>query len=123
MSIVKNVISVIVAIIMGFFAFGAFFTTMSYVGEAFRAAIYGGISFLLVGLIIGYLNPRGWMLTAVMNWGGILFGPYATITEIPKKSGDPLSAFEGLGLIFLPLGLALLGGYGGKILKKMRKDK
>ena len=122
-----NVISVILALIVGIFGLSLVFVDLGPDGLTFGRVILGVGFFLLVGLIIGFINPKGWWISGFAAWGGILIGGFITINAIKKYGGDAWSANEppyilsGLALLFFPLGLALVGGYLGKFLRIRRQ--
>jgi len=62
-------------------------------------------------------------------WGGILMGGFIVLMAISRYGSAAFSTQEppyisvGLIMLFIPLGLTLIGGYIGKLLSQMRKER
>lgn len=83
--------------------------------------------FFLSGFGLGFFNPKMWMISALTAGGGILLGGFIILVAIAKYGNNAFNAQEppfisaGLTTLFVPLILALFGGYIGKQVAQMRK--
>lgn len=82
--------------------------------------------FFFSGVLIGFFNPKLWMISGVTAWGGVLMGGFLTLMAFRKHGADAFNAqeppyiFVGVMMLILPITLALMGGFLGKILTRFR---
>lgn len=120
----KNIIFVIVALLLGFIGFSFIFSD-SDSGESWTSRILIiTLFFFLSGLIIGFFNPKGWIISGLTALGGVIFGGILTVAALGKYGINAFGAQEppyisaGLFMLFVPLVLSVIGGYVGKLLGK-----
>jgi len=125
----KNPAFAILSLLLGFFGLALVFSDLGpdeeWLGRAFVAVIF----FFLCGLIIGFFDPERWIIAGLSAWGGILMGGFIVLVSIGRYGSAAFDAQEppyilaGLTMLFIPLGLSLIGGYIGKLLNQMRNFK
>ena len=117
-----NIISFGIAIIFGFIGFYRSFADLNPDESMLDRVIFEIGLYLIAGLAIGFINPDGWFLSGFAAWGGFLWWGLAMIFAVNKygwgawsriETPDPLS----LAILILPLCIAMIGGYLGKILR------
>jgi len=129
-----NVISVVLALLLGVFGLNLVFSDKIFPDEStfdsMSGRVFLGVAFFfIIGLIIGFINPKGWWISGFAAWGGIFMGGLLTIVAIRKyglgafTAEEPPYIHSGLALLILPIGLALSGGYLGKYLRMNRQKK
>lgn len=97
----------------GVLGLAAVFTDVGPTSTPAARALACAALFLVGGLLIGFLNPRGraWGLAVLAAWGPAVLGAMGLWIWIrTPASGEP-----GLALVFLlaPAGVALAGGWSG----------
>jgi hypothetical protein len=122
----KNLAFSAFALILGFIGLSLVFSDIG-AGESAASRIFVAASFFFLGGVgIGYFNSRAWIISGLTAWGSILFGAFLTLASIRKYGRDAFTVQEppylsaGLVILFVPLSLALLGGYIGKSLNNKR---
>lgn len=124
----KNSIFVIVALLLGFVGLYFIFSDLSSSENWINRVLIAAIFFLLSGLVIGGFNPKAWFLSGLTAWGSLIMGAILTISAIGKYGSDAFSAQEppyisaGLVFLFIPLAIAVIGGYLGKLLSEKFKS-
>lgn len=122
----KTISFAALAVILGFIGLGMVFSDIGPGESTTSRFVVAAIFFLLCGLGIGYFNPRAWIISGLSAWGAVLFGAFLTFAAIRRYGSDVFAAQEppyisaGLVILFVPLSLALLGGYIGKSLSNKR---
>ena len=115
---------VLLAIVLGITAWlhGMVITSFRETSLAMHLAIVVPDS-LLFGLIIGSINPERWFLAGVTGWLNAVLGIFVLVDIMETGRVAAVDVRDLMGLSLLPLGLAFLGGYFGKILvNKMIKE-
>lgn len=117
----------VLALLLGFFGLAFVFSDLSS-GEAWlERVIVAALFFFLSGLGIGFFHPKWWIIAGLTAWGGIFLGGFIVLMAIGRYGSTAFDAQEppyisaGLIILFVSLGLALIGGYIGKLLSRMRK--
>jgi len=100
----------LLAILLGFSVLICFFTFFIYENPAITLP-----GFFLIGLIIGSINPKWWLMAGLTAWPG----PLVVISSLLGGEEITLEHLEGL-LYLIPLGPAFLGGYVGRLLRTIR---
>lgn len=118
---IKNLAFTALALLLGIFGFVFAFSDSGpgefWLGRALVAALF----FFLCGFGFGFFNPGGWAIAGLTAWGCILMGGLIVFAAIRPRENigviPPPSISAGLILLFIPTGLALVGGYLGKLLR------
>jgi hypothetical protein len=125
----KNLAVAILALALGFVGLAFVFSDLG-ASEAWLARVFvAALFFFLCGLGIGFINPELWIIAGLSAWGGILMGGFIVLMAIGRYGSAAFDAQEppyisaGLTMLFIPLGLTLIGGYIGKLLSQMRKQR
>ncbi|MFH1381517.1 MAG: hypothetical protein ABIH70_01330 [Chloroflexota bacterium] len=109
MVIVKAVVSVLVSLLLGAFGLSLLFADLSPSETMAGRLIFLAFLYLLTGFIFGYVNPRVWLFSGVVAWGGVFIGL------------EGLSAGTSATLLLaFSLGTSYGGGYLGKLLWRKR---
>ena len=108
---------VLLAIMLGIIAWlhGMVITSFRETSLAMHLAIVIPDS-LLFGLIVGSINSERWLLAGVTGWLNAVLGIFILLDIMETRQIATVDVRDLLGLSLLPLGLAFLGGYVGKIL-------
>jgi len=108
---------VLLAIVLGIIAWlhGMVITSFRETSLAMHLAIVIPDS-LLFGLIVGSINSERWLLAGVTGWLNAVLGIFILLDIMETRQIATVDVRDLLGLSLLPLGLAFLGGYVGKIL-------
>lgn len=116
-SVLKTVLAVLTALLAGLIGLSLFFSDLGP-GETWteRLAI-AGLLFFGVGLLLGLFHQRAWALSGLTAWGALFLGLVGLLTA-PSKGLATTEWLETLGLLLLPLGLALAGGYLGALVAR-----
>ena len=120
----NNLTFSILALVLGIGGWYFVFSDLSLDESLTMRIVTATIFFFLSGFAIGYFNPKAWMLSGLTAWSGVIMGGIITLGAIGKYGGNAFGAQEppyisaGLTMLFIPLGLALTGGYAGKIFGK-----
>jgi hypothetical protein len=122
----KTIAFVVLALVVGFFGSSFVFSDLGPGESATNRVIVATIFFLFCGLVIGFFNPKVWMMAGLCSWGSVMFGlgyTWGAIGEydrgIPDKRHPPFIVF-GLLVLLGPLCLSLLGGFAGKVIRERR---
>ena len=99
----------LLAILLGFSVLICFFTFFIYENPAITLPV-----FFLLGLIIGSISPKWWLMAGLTAWPGPL-----VVIQALLEAEITLEHLEGL-LYLIPLGPAFLGGYVGRLLRTIR---
>ena len=102
---------------IGFFSITLFFSDLGPGETLFSRFVIAVILYLVVGLIIGFFNPKAWMLAGLVSWGAVMLGLIGLVR------GEDVS-YSFLMVVF-SLGPSLLGGLLGSYSRKKlshRKD-
>jgi len=125
----SNLVSVILAFSLGFFGLALLFSDSSADESGSNRIVVAILFFFLCGVGIGFFNPKMWIISGLTAWGGIFLGGFITLIALPRYGINAFGAQEppyisaGLIMFFLPVALALTGGYIGKQLSQVhRKD-
>ncbi len=125
----KNPFSVALALLLGVFGLALVFSDLGS-SEAWQERVFvATLFFFLCGLGIGFFNPELWIIAGLSAWGGIIMGGFIVLMAISRYGNAAFSAQEppyisvGLIMLFIPLGLTLIGGYIGRLLSQMRKER
>jgi hypothetical protein len=124
----KNPAVAILALMLGFFGLALVFSDLGANERWLARVVVATLFFFLCGLGIGFLNPELWITAGLSAWGGILMGGFIVLMAIGRYGSAAFDAQEppyisaGLTMLFIPLGLTLIGGYIGKLLSQMRKQ-
>ncbi len=125
----KNPFSVALALLLGVFGLALVFSDLGS-SEAWQERVFvATLFFFLCGLGIGFFNPELWIIAGLSAWGGILMGGFIVLMAIARYGSAAFDAQEppyisaGLIMLFIPLGLTLIGGYIGRLLSQMRKER
>ena len=120
----KSLIFTILALFLGvvgwYFIFADLTSSESWISRILIASLF----FFLSGLAIGFFNPGAWMISGLTAWGSILMGIFIIFGAIRQHGSGAFGAQEppyisaGLFMLFIPLGMALIGGFVGKLLSK-----
>lgn len=113
------------ALALGFVGLSLLFSDLGPDESAIARFATTTLFYLLAGLIIGLLYPPAWWLAALVAWGGWLLAIGGLLAMVPAMlSGEespPLNAVLGIVvLLVLPVGLALVGGYLGRSVRRRR---
>jgi hypothetical protein len=108
-SIIQGIVFTVVAVLLGFLGLPLFFADGPSLSERFVVA---AIAYPLFGFVTGYFNTRAWMIAGLAAWGPMLLGILSLISQLSVLA---------LGLLLLPLGLVLLGGYVGSRFRRRRQ--
>lgn len=79
---------------------------------ASRAAMVGGLH-LVVGVVVGFVEPVHWKLAGLAAWGAVAMGLGVLLGNLGRGIGEVLPGL----VLFVPLALALGGGYVGSRLR------
>lgn len=116
----------ILALVLGIIGLTMVFSDVGAGESATIRIVVATLFFFFSGLAIGYFNPRGWIVSGLSAWGGVTFGTFLVYAAINRYGSNAFAAREppyilaGLGILLLPLSLALLGGYVGRRLREKR---
>ena len=113
--IVKIVGFSILALVIGFFSMTLFFSDLGPGDTLFSRFVIAVILNLVVGLIIGFFNPKMWMLAGLVSWGTVMIGLIGLV-----RGEDVGSSFL---MVVLSLGSSLLGGFLGSYVSKKLKHR
>lgn len=125
----KNPAVSILALILGFLGLALVFSDLETSDGWLARVIVAALFFFLCGLGIGFINPELWIIAGLSAWGGILMGGFIVLVSIGRYGSAAFDAQEppyisaGLIMLFIPLGLTLFGGYIGKLLSRVRKER
>ena len=125
----KNPAVAILALTLGFFGLALVFSDSGASEEWLVRVLVAALFFFLSGLGIGFINPELWIIAGLSAWGGILMGGFIVLMALGRYGSAAFDAQEppyisaGLTMLFVPLGLTLIGGYIGKLLSQMRKER
>lgn len=124
----SKLVSIILALILGIFGLALLFSDLSTDESGSNRIILSLLFFLLCGLGLGFFNPKMWIISGLTAWGGIFLGGFITLIALARYGSNAFAAREppyisaGLIMIFLPVALALTGGYIGKQLSQIRRE-
>lgn len=80
--LLKGTISGMFALLLGFFGLSLLFSDLgpgeTWVGRFVALAVL----YVVSGLIIGYVNPKLWMLAGLTAWGAVLIGIVALMNVL-----------------------------------------
>ena len=93
----------ITALVVGFFGLSLFFSDLGPGETLFSRSVTAVILYFAVGLIIGFFNPKVWILAGLVSWGGVILG----VLGLARGEDAGLS----LLMVVLSLGPSLLGGF------------
>lgn len=108
--IVKIVGFSILALVIGFFSMTLFFSDLGPGETLFSRFVIAVILYLVVGLIIGFFNPKVWMLAGLVSWGALMLGLIGLAREEDVGSS--------LLMVVLSPGPSLFGGFLGSYASK-----
>ena len=102
--------SVLFALVVGLFGLSLFFSDFGP-GETIAVRfLIAGLVFLFSGLVIGLINPRSWLLSGMVGWGGFLL----SLLGMFRLEDVPLALLT----LVVSLGPAFLGGYTGSLISR-----
>lgn len=93
----------IAALVIGFFGLSLFFSDLGPGETFFSRFVTAVILYFVVGLIIGFFNPKVWMLAGLVSWGAVMLG----LIGLARQVDVGLS----LLMVVLSLGPSLFGGF------------
>ncbi len=70
MSILRTLAFAILALVLGIIGLSMVFSDIGAGESAIIRIVVATLFFFLSGLGIGYLNPRGWIISGLTAWGG-----------------------------------------------------
>jgi hypothetical protein len=90
--VTKGVVFAVLALVLGFFGLSLLFSDLGP-GESWtdRLAITAAF-YVASGLVIGYLNPKLWMIAGLTAWGAVLLGIVGLINVLvagQARAGSP----------------------------------
>lgn len=86
-NVVKGIIFAVIAIILGLIGFSLFFSDLGSQESEVNRIVIIVLFFFVSGLVIGYFNPRIWMLAGLTAWLCVLFGG-GVLLRGATKQGD-----------------------------------
>jgi hypothetical protein len=82
LDLLKGFISGLFALALGFFGLSFLFSDLGP-GETWTSRFIGlAVLYLGSGFIIGYVNPKLWMIAGLTAWGALLLGIVALINVL-----------------------------------------
>ncbi len=93
----------IAALVVGLFGLSLFFSDLGPGETMFSRFATAVIIYFVAGLLIGFFNPKVWLLAGVVGWGGVILG----LSGLARGENPVLS----LLMVVLSLGPSLLGGF------------
>ncbi len=119
---------VALALILGIIGLSTVFSDLGS-GESWgMRTLIADIFFFLSGAVIGFFNPKLWMISGLIAWEGVLMGGFLTLIALRRHGAGAFSAQEspyisvGLMMLFGPIILALLGGFMGRMIREKRAE-
>ncbi|HEX6386934.1 MAG TPA: hypothetical protein VF177_19910 [Anaerolineae bacterium] len=80
---------------------------------ASRAAMVAGLH-LVVGVVVGLVEPVHWKLAGLAAWGAVVMALGVLLGNLGRGIEEVLPGL----VLFVPLALALVGGYAGRWLRR-----
>lgn len=123
-TLTNSLVFSILAFLLGVFGLVLVFSDLGSRESWTLRILVAALFFTLCGLGIGFCNPGGWIISGLTGWGGIFMGSLIVFAALRKYGRFAFNAQEppyisaGLVMLFMPVGLALAGGYIGKLLKQ-----
>lgn len=120
-NMLKTVVVVILAIILSFLGLSFVFSDLNQTESLYFRLTTTVLYFLGCAFGIGYFYAEKWLLSLLIAAGSTLFGGGLVLLAIMKKGRDVFTLPDppyitlGLLILFLPLNLALFGGYLGQL--------
>lgn len=120
----KNLVFAVIALLLGFVGLNFIFSDLSSSEAWINRTLTAAVFFFFSGLVIGGFNPQAWFLSGLTAWGGLLMGAIITLNAVGKYGSNAFGAQEppyisaGLVFLFVPLAVALFGGWLGKLLNE-----
>ncbi len=124
--LINHLAFAVIALLLGSFTYVLAYADLG-LGESWLArAIVAALFFFLCGFGLGFFNPDGWIIAGLTAWGCVILGVLSLVSSVrPRESigvipQEPPFIYAGLILLFIPAGLALVGGYIGKTVSRRR---
>jgi hypothetical protein len=72
--VAKGVVSAVLALALGFFGLSLLFSDLGP-GETWASRLtITAVFYFVSGLVVGYVNPKLWMIAGIIAWGSVLLG-------------------------------------------------
>ena len=123
---IKSLIVALSALILGILGLSFVFSDLGPTETLILRICLTTLFFFLSGIGIGYFHSNQWWLSSLTAFWSSLFGASFVVLAVLKKGSkvfvlqDPPYISFGLMILFLPLGLSLLGGYIGSLAAQNR---
>jgi peptidoglycan/LPS O-acetylase OafA/YrhL len=123
---INSLIVILSALILGILGLSFVFSDLGPTETLILRISLTALFFFLSGAGIGYFHSKQWWLSSLTALWSLLFGAGLVVLAILKKGSqvfvlpDPPYISAGLMILFLPLGLSLLGGYIGNLAAQNR---
>ena len=118
----KNPLAALLALAAGLFGGVLVFSDLGPGEPLTLRIVIAAIFFFACGLGVGCFNSRYWIMAGLSAWSGVFLGSFIILAALGKhgnavfRAQEPPTIEPGLIMLFLPVTLALAGGYIGKLI-------
>lgn len=117
-TMLRIVIAVALAVVVGVIALALLFSDLGPEESMVQRIIILGGLFFAGGILVGGIAGRKWRVSALCAWSPVMLGLTGLIGHLPILRAMRFQFWiELAGLLLVPLGVALLGGYVGNWLE------